>query len=190
MTDTQTNATGIPGYVAGRWTIDPAHTDVSFTVRHMMVSKVRGHFATFEGEIVTGEKVEDSAVNVTVDLGSISTNNEQRDAHLRGSDIFDADNHEKMTYRSTAVRQDGDDWVLDGELTIKDVTKSVPLSLEVNGFGADVYGGFRAGFSAKGEISRGDFGIDFNIPMEGGGVVVGDKVSIAIEVEAILNQDQ
>jgi polyisoprenoid-binding protein YceI len=188
MTDTQTNATGIPGYVAGSWTIDPAHSDVSFTVRHMMVSKVRGHFETFEGQIVTGERVEDSTVTATVDLGSINTNHGQRDEHLRGSDIFDVDNHVKMTYRSTGVRQDGDDYVLDGELTIRDITKSIPLTLEVNGFGPDAWGGYRSGFSAKGEISRADFGIDFNIPLEGGGVVIGDKISIAIEAEAILDK--
>src|ERR1700761_4283062 len=147
MTQAQAE-TRIPGYVAGTWTIDGAHSEVGFAVRHMMVSKVRGKFTKFDGEIVTGEDVLQSSVTAEIELASIETGAAQRDAHLRSPDFFDTENHPVMTYRSTGVRPDGGDYVLDGELTIKGVTKNVPLKLEVNGFGPDPYGGTRAGFSA------------------------------------------
>ncbi|MDP9222012.1 MAG: YceI family protein [Actinomycetota bacterium] len=180
-------ATRIPGYVAGTWTIDPVHSDISFTVRHMMVSKVRGKFAKVEGTIVTGPDPLQSTATATIDLSSIDTGNEQRDAHLRSADFFSADEHPKMTYRSTGIRPEGDDWALDGELTIRGVTKQVPLKLEANGFGPDAYGGTRAGFTATGEINRKDFGVSWNAAIEGGGVVVGDKVQLLLEVEAVLD---
>ncbi len=184
---TSTTATTIPGYVAGTWTIDPVHSEVGFVVRHMMVSKVRGKFATFSGEIVTGQSPLESSVTATIDLASISTGNDQRDNHIRSADFFAVETYPTMTYRSTGVRQDGDDYVVDGELTLKGVTKNVPLRLELNGFGPDAYGGTRAGFSATAEINRRDFGVDFNATMETGGVVVSDKVTIQLEIEAVLN---
>lgn len=183
---TQTLTERIPGYVAGTWTIDTLHSEVGFSVRHMMVSKVRGKFTKFGGEVVTGENLLDSSVNAEIDLASIETGAEQRDNHLRSPDFFDIENHPLMTYRSTGVRADGSDWVLDGELTLKGVTRSVPLKLEVNGFGPDAYGGTRAGFTAKGHINRGDFGVTYNAAIEGGGVVVSDKVELHLEIEAIL----
>ena len=183
---TTSTRTEIPGYVAGTWTIDPVHTDVSFSVRHIMVSKVRGRFATFEGEIVTGENPLDSTVNATVDLRSIDTNNEQRDDHIRSTDFFDVETHPAMTFRSTGVSPDGDGFVVEGDLSLHGVTRRVPLHLEVNGFGQDPYGGTRAGFSATTELNRKDFGIDTNIPLDGGGVVIGDKIQVSLEVEAIL----
>jgi polyisoprenoid-binding protein YceI len=176
----------IPGYVVGKWDIDPTHSEVSFTVRHMMVSKVRGKFDTFSATIVTAENPVESSVTAEVELSSINTGNEQRDGHLRSADFFEVDKHQVMNYRSTSVTPDGGDWRLAGDLTLHGVTRSVPLKLELNGFTADPYGGTRAGFSATGEISRGDFGIEFNMPMDGGGVVVGDKIQIQIEVEAVL----
>lgn len=182
-----TTATTIPGYVAGTWVIDPVHSEVGFVVRHMMVSKVRGKFATFSGEIVTGQEPLGSSVSATIDLASISTGNDQRDAHIRSADFFEVETYPTMTYRSTGVRVDGDDYVLDGQLTLKGVTKDVPLRLELNGFGPDAYGGTRAGFSATAEINRRDFGVDFNAAMETGGVVVSDKVTIQLEIEAVLN---
>ena len=186
MSNTDTT-TVIPAYVAGTWTIDPVHSEVGFSVRHMMVSKVRGKFTTFEGTIVTGENPLDSSVTATIDLASIDTGNEDRDNHIRSADFFETDKHTTMTYRSTGIRQDGDEYVLDGEITLKGVTKSVPFTLEVNGFGPDPFGGTRTGFSATGTISRADFGVDFNAAMETGGVVVGDKVTIQLEIEAVLN---
>ncbi len=178
----------IPGYIAGTWQIDPVHSDVSFTIRHMMVSKVRGNFTDFTGTIVTAESPTASTVTASIELGSITTNNEQRDAHIKSADFFDVEQYPTMSYASTSVTPKGDDWVVEGELTLHGVTKSVPLQLELNGFGPDPYGGTRAGFSATAEINRRDFGIDITVPLDGGGVVVGDKVSIALEIEAVLDK--
>jgi polyisoprenoid-binding protein YceI len=182
-----TSATStIPGYVAGTWTIDQAHSDVSFSVRHMMVSKVRGRFSTFEGEIVTGENPLDSSVTATIDLSSIDTNNADRDQHIRSADFFDVETHPKMTFESTGVSATEDGYLVEGTLTIKGVSKRAHLNLEPNGFGPDAWGGTRAGFSASTEISRKEFGIDIDIPLEGGGVVIGDKIQISLEIEAVL----
>jgi polyisoprenoid-binding protein YceI len=188
---TRTDVQGIPGYVAGRWALDQAHSSVSFSVRHLMVSKVRGQFDDFDGEIVTGADPLASSVSATVDLSSIDTGNADRDAHIRSADFFDVDQYPTLSFRSTGVRADGDDFLVDGELTLHGVTRPVTLGLEVNGFQhASPFGDVRAGFSASAEISRKDYGIDINMPLEGGGVVVGDKVQIALEIEAILQDDQ
>ncbi len=176
----------IPGYAAGAWTIDPVHSDVSFTVRHMMVSKVRGRFTKIEGQIRTGANVLDSSVEASIDLGSIDTNNEQRDAHIRSADFFEVEKYPTMSYRSLRVRPDGAGYVVDGNLTLHGVTRPVELALELNGFTKDPYGGTRAGFTATAEINRRDFGVDISMPMDGGGVVVGDKVQITLEIEAVL----
>lgn len=183
---TTTQAGTIPGYVAGTWSIDAVHSEVGFTVRHMMVSKVRGKFTAFSGEIVTAENILGSSVTAEIELGSIDTGSEQRDGHIRSADFFDVENHPKMTYKSTGIRAEGDHYVVDGDLTLKGVTKSVPLTLEVNGFGPDAYGGTRAGFTATGEINRQDFGVSWSAAMETGGVVVSDKVTISLEIEAVL----
>jgi polyisoprenoid-binding protein YceI len=176
----------IPGYVVGTWDIDPTHTTVGFIARHMMVSKVRGFFRDFSGEIVTAEDPTRSSVTATVDLSSIDTRQEQRDAHIRSADFFDVEKNPQMTFRSTGVRADGADWIVDGELTLKGITKPVSLALELNGFGPDAYGGTRAGFSARTEISRSEFGVDIQMPMDGGGVVVGDKIVVELEIEGVL----
>jgi polyisoprenoid-binding protein YceI len=181
-----TTATSIPGYVAGTWTIDPVHSEVGFSVRHMMVSKVRGKFTTFSGQIVTGGDPLGSAVTAEIDLSSIDTGNEQRDAHIRSADFFEVETYPTMTYRSTGVRAEGGEYILDGDLTLKGVTKSVPLTLELNGFGPDPYGGTRAGFTATTEINRRDFGVNFHAALETGGAVVADKVTLHLEIEAIL----
>ncbi len=183
---TTTQAGTIPGYVAGTWSIDAVHSEVGFTVRHMMVSKVRGKFTAFSGEIVTAENILGSSVTAEIELGSIDTGSEQRDGHIRSADFFDVENHPKMTYKSSGIRAEGDHYVVDGDLTLKGVTKSVPLTLEVNGFGPDAYGGTRAGFTATGEINRQDFGVSWSAAMETGGVVVSDKVTISLEIEAVL----
>ena len=177
----------IPGYVTGTWTIDPVHSEVGFSVRHMMVSKVRGKFNVFSGDIVTADNPLDSSVSATIDLSSIDTGNSDRDNHIRSADFFEVDTHKTMTFRSTGIRSDGDDYVLDGELTLKGVTKPVALKVELGGIGPDAYGGTRAGFTATGEIKRSDFGVDFNAVLETGGVVVADKVTINLEIEAVLN---
>jgi polyisoprenoid-binding protein YceI len=187
MTQTASTST-IPGYRTGTWQIDPVHSEVSFSVRHMMVSKVRGHFTDFSGTIVTAERPTDSNVTATINLSSIDTRSEPRDNHIRSADFFDVESHPIMTYRSTGVSGDGENWTVDGELTLHGVTRSVPLNLELNGFTADPFGGQRVGFSATAEINRRDFGIDISVPMDGGGVVVGDKISINLEVEAVLDE--
>jgi polyisoprenoid-binding protein YceI len=181
-----TTATQIPGFLAGTWDIDPVHSDVSFSVRHMMVSKVRGRFATFSGEITTGKDITDSTVVATIDATSSDTNNAQRDGHIRSADFFDVENHPTWTFTSTGVREDDGDLYLDGNLTIKGVTRPVSLELEPGGFGPDAYGGTRSGFTATTSINRNDFGVDISMPLDGGGVVVGDKVQVTLEIEAVL----
>ena len=182
-----TAQTSIPGYVAGTWNIDPVHSEVGFAVRHMMISKVRGRFTAFSGQIVTGADPLASAVTAEIDLASISTGNEQRDAHIRSADFFEVETYPTMTYRSAGVREEHGDYVLDGELTLKGVTRNVPLRLELNGFGPDPFGGTRAGFTATGEINRRDFNVNFNSAMQNGGAVVADKISLHLEIEAVLD---
>jgi polyisoprenoid-binding protein YceI len=171
---------------AGTWDIDSVHSDVSFAVRHMMVSKVKGRFGAFTGEVVTGADFLSSSVTASIDLNSVDTNNEQRDGHIRSADFLDVANHPTMTYRSTGVRRNGDDYVVDGELSLHGVTRPIELNVELSGSGPDAYGGTRIGFSATTTISRGDFGIDISMPLDGGGVVVGDKIQIALEIEGVL----
>src|ERR1051326_1219566 len=141
--------TTIPGYVVGTWQIDPSHSDVSITARHFMVSKVRGHFNDFAATIVTAANPLDSSVTATIQAASIDTRQEQRDAHIRSADFLDVDNHPTITFRSTGLRPHGDDFKLDGELTIRGVTRPVTLDLELNAIGPDPYGGTRIGLSAR-----------------------------------------
>jgi polyisoprenoid-binding protein YceI len=181
-------AAGIDGYIAGTWELDPVHSHIGFVARHLMVSKVRGRFTTFSAQIVTAEDPLKSSATVTIDLSSVDTGNEMRDNDLRSTNFFDAATHPAMTFSSTGIRREGDDFVLDGDLTIRGVTKPVSLTFEVNGFGPDPFGGTRAGFSARGEINRIDFGVSFNAPIPGG-VMIGEKVQIEIEAEAVLKKD-
>jgi polyisoprenoid-binding protein YceI len=183
-----TLAPTIPGYLVGSWQIDPAHSDVSFSVRHMMVSKVKGRFGTFSGTLVTAENPLESSVTAEIDASSIDTNQPQRDNHIRSADFFEVEKYPTITFRSTSIEPKGDDFVLYGDLTIKGNTRSVPLKLELNGFGPDAFGGTRVGFTATTEISRKEFGVDIDMPMDGGGVVVGDKITITLEIEAVLQQ--
>jgi polyisoprenoid-binding protein YceI len=176
----------IPGYLAGTWKADPVHSEIAFSVRHLMISKVRGRFTGYDVSIVTSEDPLASSVTATIDLGSVDTGNEQRDNHLRSADFLEVEKYPTMTYRSTAMRRADDGWVVDGELTLHGVTRHVPLAVDMNGFGPDPWGGQRAGFSAAAQINRRDFGIDLTVPLDGGGVGVGDKVSISLEIQAVL----
>jgi polyisoprenoid-binding protein YceI len=187
-----TAAVEIPGYVTGTWTIDPVHSEVSFVVRHMMVSKVRGRFDRFEGTIQTAQDPLQSTVAATVDLSSVNTGNETRDNHIRSEDFFHIEKHPEMTFRSTGVRADGEDFLLDGELTLRGITRPVTFQLEVNGFGPDPYGGTRTGFTAQTEINRNDWDVSYNgaIPGASSGMVLSDKVLINLEIEAVLNQGE
>ena len=177
--------TGIQGYEAATWSIDPIHSEVGFSVRHMMVSKVRGRFTTFSGQLVTAEDPTQSSVTAEIDLSSINTGQEQRDEHIKSADFFEVETYPTMTYKSTGIRVEDGEYILDGDLTLKGVTKSVPLHLELNGFGPDPFGGVRAGFTATGEINRRDFNVNFNAPMANGGVVVADKIALHLEIEAV-----
>jgi polyisoprenoid-binding protein YceI len=176
----------IPGYIAGTWDIDPVHSYVGFVARHLMVSKVRGNFTKVEGQIITADNPLESSATATIDMTSFTTGNEQRDGDVKGENFLDVANYPTMTYRTTGIRQDGEIIIADGELTIKGVTRPVELAVEVNGFGADPYGGTRAGLSASGEINRTDWGITANMALPTGGVVVGERIQLVIEVEASL----
>jgi polyisoprenoid-binding protein YceI len=181
-------AVEIPGYVAGTWDLDPVHSTIGFVARHLMVSKVRGHFSKFDAQVVTSADPLASSATATIDLSSVDTGNQARDDDLRSQNFFDAATHPKMTFRSTGIRPAGGRFEVDGELTIRGVTRPVTLSVEVNGFGPDPFGGTRAGFSATGEINRTDFGVSFNAPVPGG-VMVSENIRIEIEAEAVLRQD-
>ncbi len=184
-TTSPTKAThSIPGLVPGVWAIDPVHSEVAFTVRHMMVSKVRGTFRNFDAELVVADDLLGSSVNATVDVASFDTGNADRDAHVRSADFLDLEQHPTMTYRSTGIRPDGDDFRVDGELTLHGVSRPVPLHLEVGGVTTDPFGNLRLGLSATTEINRRDFGIDISMPLEAGGVVIGDKIKVTLDIEA------
>jgi polyisoprenoid-binding protein YceI len=172
---------------AGTYVLDAAHTRLGFAVRHMAVSNVRGALDAFEGSIVVGEDPLDSKVEVSIDAASVDTRDESRDDHLRSNDFFDVENHPRWTFESTAVRPAGDDrWEVDGDLTIRGVTRPVTLRTVFEGLVRDPYGNLRLGFTATTSIDRHDFGVAFNAVMEAGGLVVAKKVDIEIEAEAVL----
>ena len=171
---------------AGTWNIDPSHSEIGFTARHLM-SKVRGQFEKFEGKIVTGDT---PSATVTVDLNSINTREENRDAHLRSGDFFDVEQNGPMTFTSTAVEAGGRGLLVTGDLSLKGVTKAITLDVEVLGSEGDPWGGTRVGFEGTATISRKEFGVDFNIPMDGGRLLIGDKIDIIIGIEAVLQQDE
>lgn len=179
----------IPGYVAGTWDLDPVHSHIGFAARHLMVSKVRGSFTKFDVQIVTAENPLESAVTVSIDAASVNTGNEMRDDDLRSERFLDVANYPQLTFRSTGVTPDGDKYKVAGDLTIRGVTKPVTLDVEVNGFGPDPYGGTRAGFSARTEINRTDFGVSFNAPIPGG-VMVSENIAVDIEGEAVLRKEE
>ena len=185
MSDTSTST--LP---AGTWTVDTVHSTVGFTVRHLMVSKVRGSFKDFSADIVTAENPLDSKVTATVQMASIETGDAGRDQHLRTNDFFDIENFPTMSFSSTSLEGGGSDYKLRGDLTIKGVTRPVTFDLEVNGLERDPWGNTKAGFTMTGSINRKDFGMEFNAVLEGGGVLVGDKVSIEIDIEAALDKSE
>ncbi|MDF0531524.1 YceI family protein [Tsukamurella sp. 8F] len=166
------------------WTIDPVHSSVDFSVRHLMVSKVRGQFGTFSGTITVAADGTASAT-AEVDVTSVDTRNEQRDAHIRTADFFDAENHPKATFVSTAVTPKGSDYVLAGELTIRGTTRPVEFELEYLGRNPGMGQGEVVAFEATTVITRQDFGITIDMPLETGGKVIGDKITLTLEIEAL-----
>ena len=174
---------------AGTWALDTTHTDVSFTARHLMVTKVRGRFAVSGGNVTIAENPLESSVEAFIDVASVNSGEAGRDEHLRSADFFDAEHYPTITFRSTKVEAAGDgEYKLTGDLTIKDVTKPVTLELEYLGTVASPWGDQRAGFSATTEISRKEWGIEYNMALEAGGVVVGDKIKLNIDAETILQK--
>jgi polyisoprenoid-binding protein YceI len=169
------------------YALDPAHTTIEFVVRHLMITKVRGQFAGFEGQIELAPGSDLPAfIGASIDAGSIDTREEQRDAHLRSADFFDVENYGKLTFESTRIDGTPDEFVIDGKLTIHGVTRDVSLTGSFEGRANDPWGGVRVGYSAQTIINRKDFGLTWNAALETGGVVVGDEVRIELNVEAIL----
>ena len=168
----------------GTWVIDPSHSSVEFVAKHLVVSKVRGRFTSFSGVVEVAEPIENSNVEVSIDTASISTNDEQRDGHLVSGDFLDVDTFPTMTFKvAGGARRDGSDWLLPGELTIRDVTRPVDLKVEALGSVTDPWGNTKAGFAATAEIDREEFGITWNQALEAGGVLVGKTVKIEIDVQ-------
>jgi polyisoprenoid-binding protein YceI len=183
--------TSVPGLLPGVWTIDPVHSEIGFSVRHLM-SKVRGTFREFEGTVEVAEDVAASRATATVKLASIDTGNQQRDDHLRSSDFLEIDKYPEMTFVSTGLRPNGDDpssFILVGDLTLKGVTRQIELSAEFLGVDQDPFGETRAGFEATGKINRKDFGVNGNVPLSGEKFLIGDEVTINITVEAVFKKD-
>ena len=168
------------------WTIDPAHTTVEFSVKHLMISTVRGHFGAVTGTIVLDEQdPAASTVTAEIDVTSIDTRQEQRDAHLRSPDFFDVETFPSIRFQSTRIQRDGDHYDVVGQLTIRDVTREVVLHTSDEGRGGDPWGGQRAAFSATTKIDRRDFGLEWNQALETGGVLVGNDIKISLEVQAV-----
>ncbi|GAA3899606.1 YceI family protein [Microbacterium invictum] len=186
MTDTTTTAIEIPGYKAGTWVLDPAHSEISFSVRHMMISKVRGSFSVSSATIVAPANPLEVQVTASADAASINTKDEGRDTHLRSGDFFDIETYPTIDFVSTGVRVAGDDFLVDGDLTIHGVTKPVTFELEFGGFGTDPWGNYKAGATAKTVINREDFGLTWNAALETGGVLVGKDVTITLDLQGSL----
>jgi len=174
-----TASTELSALTAGSWDIDPSHSEVGFTVRHLGLSKVRGRFNTFSGAVTVAEDQTASSVQATIDLTSVDTNSEMRDGHLQSADFFNSESAATMTFASTAITPTS----MTGDLTIRGITKSVTLDLSYNGVAVDHMETTRAGFNASGEILRSDFGIEFNAPLGIDGMLLSDKVAIELEVQ-------
>ncbi|GGT61796.1 MULTISPECIES: YceI family protein [Actinomadura] len=173
-----------PELTAGTWNIDPAHSEVTFVIRHLM-TKVRGTFTDFTGSVQIAEELSESTATAEIQVTSIDTRHADRDAHVRTSDVLDVENHPTMTFATKGVRAQDGEYLLDGELTIKGVTRPITLTVEYNGVGEDPWGGTRAGFSATTTINRKDWGIEFNVPLKGDKALLGDKVDIQLEIQAV-----
>jgi polyisoprenoid-binding protein YceI len=178
-------ATELPT-LTGTWNLDPSHTRIGFSAKHAMVATVRGSFGVFDGTLVLdGERPENSTATVSIDAASIDSGSPDRDGHLRSGDFLDVEAFPTLTFASREVRVDGEDFVLVGDLTIKDVTRPVEIEVETEGIVADPWGNTRAGFTGEATINRKDFGLTWNVALEAGGILVGDKVKITLDVSAV-----
>ena len=175
-----------PSYVAGSWALDPTHSEVTFSVKHLAISKVRGIFERFTASIVTAEDPSKSTVEASIEVASINTNQKDRDKHLRTNDFFKADEFPNITFTSTSVVLAGDDITVVGDLTLRGVTKSVTLTGEFGGTVTDGYGQTKAGFTASTKINRHDYGVSWNAALEAGGLTLGDDISINFELQFVL----
>lgn len=169
----------------GIWNIDPAHSAIEFTARHLVVTKVRGSFSSFSASIEVAEDLTQSKISAEIDVASVSTGEQERDTHLKSADFFDVEKFPKMTFASTSITPAGDHFALAGDLTIHGTTRSINLDLEFNGVSKDPWGNTRTGYTATGEISRKDFGMEWNVPLEGSGVLVSDRIQISLEIQLI-----
>ena len=176
----------IPGFKTGTWVIDTTHSEVSFSIRHLMISKVKGVFESFSGTFITTENPLETSVTASVDVASVNTKQADRDNHLRQGDFFAADSYPTIDFVSTGIRQHGDDVVVDGELSMRGVTKPVSFDLEFGGFSQDLYGNYKFGAEATTVVKRSDFGLSFNAPLETGGVMLGEDVTITLDIQAAL----
>ena len=166
---------------AGTWTVDASHSELGFVARHLMVTKVRGQFKEFEGTVKVGDSLTDSQVSAVAQLASVDTGSADRDAHLKSADFFDVENNPTMSFTSTEVTTDS----LKGDLTIKGVTKPVVFDLEFGGLATDPWGNQKAGFEASAEINRKDWGLEWNVALEGGGVLVSEKIKINLDIQLL-----
>jgi polyisoprenoid-binding protein YceI len=172
--------------VSGTWNLDVAHTRLGFAAKHAMVTTVRGAFLDFEGSLhLDGDQPANSSAQVTIQAASFSSGNEQRDGHVRGADFLDVESYPTLTFRSSQVRTDGDEFVLVGDLTIRDTTRRVEIAVELEGAEKDPFGNQRIGFSGETTISRKDFGLTWNVPLDGGGILVSDRIKITLDVSAV-----
>jgi len=176
---------GVELPTAGTWRIDPGHTEVGFVGRHFLLTKVRGRFTDVSGDIVVGERPEDTVVDVTIGVASVASGDGARDEHLRSPDLFEAAAHPTARFRSTEVRWGGSQGTLAGDLTIKGVTRPVTLRVDYLGQVRDPWGNERVVFSASGKVNREDWGITWNMPLDRGGVLVSRDIELSLEVEAI-----
>ncbi|WP_024365361.1 YceI family protein [Arthrobacter sp. TB 26] len=173
------------GLTPGVWTLDMSHSEVGFSVRHAGISKVRGRFNEATAEARVGDSLADASLHASIKTASFDSGDANRDAHVRGADFFDVEKYPDMTFRATGIRGDGEDYVLTGDLTIRDVTKPVDLEVEFTGIAVDPFGATRAGFSAEADISRKEFGLTWNAALEAGGLLVSDKVKISVEAAMV-----
>lgn len=169
----------------GVWNVDPVHSSIGFVARHLMISKVRGTFGTFTGSITIAEDPLQSKVEATAEVGSITTGDDGRDTHLKSADFFDVEKYPTMSLVSTGIEPSGSDYTLHANLTIKGVTKPVDFDLEFDGVSKDPWGGTRAGFAAETEVNRKEWGLEWNVALETGGVMLGEKVKIQLEIQAV-----